>query len=252
MNYEIAIPSYKRAKTFTKKTLNFLRQTDIDENRVTVFVADETELNVYRSELESVEFKGKICIGVPTLMAQRNFMRRFYRTGEKIFYLDDDVEEIIERLDEKKSRLVVNLDHLIRTGFSAARSNDSKLWGIYPVANPYFMKANLRTTISYIVGCTYGQINDPHEKYDVTLEDKEDFERSILHWHHDRSLARLDWFAPKTRYYKEPGGMQETRTEKRVHDSAVVLLKRWPQYCKLNTAKKSNHTEIKLYSCKTD
>ena len=54
--------------------------------------------------------------------------------------------------------------------------------------------------------------------------------------------------APKTKYYDEDGGMQVTRTEKRVTASALTLIKRHPNYCSLNTKKKSNHTEIKLNS----
>jgi hypothetical protein len=40
MDYRIAIPSIKRAKTIKDKTINYLAKTDIDFSKVDLFLAD--------------------------------------------------------------------------------------------------------------------------------------------------------------------------------------------------------------------
>ena len=40
--------------------------------------------------------------------------------------------------------------------------------------------------------------------------------------------------------------MQVERTKKRIHDSAVYLVEKYPLLCSLNTSKKSGYTEIRL------
>jgi hypothetical protein len=79
------------------------------------------------------------------------------------------------------------------------------------------------------------------------LEDKEDFERTIRHFMYSGRVVRFNDYAVLTRYYKEPGGMQVTRTKERVKESAYKLLKQYPQYVSLNVGKRNKEfTEIKL------
>ena len=47
MEYSIAIPSYKRSKTIQDKTLKVFEQHKIDPAKVTVFVADDQEFEIY-------------------------------------------------------------------------------------------------------------------------------------------------------------------------------------------------------------
>ena len=68
----------------------------------------------------------------------------------------------------------------------------------------------------------------------------------MLYFDKYKKVIRLNMLAPKTNYYDEEGGMQVTRTEERITASALTLIKRYPNYCTLNTNKKSSHTEIKL------
>tara|TARA_Y100000389_G_C17286257_1_gene425608 strand:- start:415 stop:825 length:411 start_codon:yes stop_codon:yes gene_type:complete len=79
-----------------------------------------------------------------------------------------------------------------------------------------------------------------------TIDDKEDYERSIKYFLKDGGLLRFNNVTCYTKCYKEPGGMQVERTHKRIHDSAVYLTKQYPNLCTLNTGKKSGYTEIRL------
>ena len=59
-NYTIAIPSYKRAKTLNNKTLRVLKEYDIHPKRIVIFVANQTEHDVYRKYISN---EYKIVIG---------------------------------------------------------------------------------------------------------------------------------------------------------------------------------------------
>ena len=73
MNYQIAIPSYKRPETIKVKTLDLLQKHNIDKNKITIFVADDEELQIYNKSLNN---QYKIVKGVPTIGKQRNLIER--------------------------------------------------------------------------------------------------------------------------------------------------------------------------------
>jgi hypothetical protein len=243
MEWRIAIPSYKRAETIRKKTLKYLLEDClISKEKIDVFVADEEELKDY-SYLKDEGIR--VIVGLPTLKAQRNFITSYYDSGKFILNMDDDIEGIYQKMDDKSYVLLKRLDKLIELGFNNCIKHKTKLWGINAVLNPFFMKENVSTNLKYIVGCFWGQIIDKNPDLSITLEDKEDYERTIKYFDTFGKLVRLNWIAPKTNYYGESGGMQETRTEKRVTDSAVYLATKYPQYCSMNP-NKIDHSEIKL------
>tara|TARA_R100000655_G_scaffold53707_1_gene91663 strand:- start:777 stop:1517 length:741 start_codon:yes stop_codon:yes gene_type:complete len=242
---KIAIPSYQRAETLINKTLKYLLQEcKIDSKCITIFVANEKEYKQYKKILPE---DLKIVIGKETLRGQRNFMDFYYEKGEKVLFFDDDIEGLYIKKGNK-TKLFKNLLSIYKIGFNECIKNNTALFGICAVNNGFYMNKKISTNLKYIVGCFYGQIITHDKSLCVSLEDKEDFERTILYFHKYKKVVRLNMIAPKTNYYDEDGGMQVTRTEKRVTASALTLIKKYPQYCSLNTTKKSEHTEIKLNS----
>lgn len=238
----IAIPSYKRAKTLNEKTLNYLiNQCKVNNEIIDVFVANEEEYKVYKSELK---FNVNIIIGKETLRGQRNFIDFYYPINQKVLFFDDDIELLTKKTKDKTTPFFEVLK-MAEIGFYECVKHRTKLFGICAVNNGFYMDNKISTNLKYIVGCSYGQIITHDTSLMVTLEDKEDFERSILYFDKYKKVIRLNMFAPKTNYYTEDGGMQVTRTEKRVKGSGMFLIKKYPNYCSLNT-KKSNHFEIKL------
>jgi hypothetical protein len=85
-----------------------------------------------------------------------------------------------------------------------------------------------------------------------TIDDKEDYERSIKYYLKDNGLLRFNNITCYTKCYKEPGGMQVERTKQRIHDSAIYLTKQYPELCTLNTGKKSGFTEVRLLDKRTE
>lgn len=258
-DYVVAIPSYKRPDTLKNKTLKVLQRYKIDPKKIVVFVADKEQEKIYHEALPKGSV-GKIVVGVPGIKNIRNFMPRYFPEGQYIFYMDDDIYKIYDTYSTNNSkdkstykhRELKSLKDLIAQAFKLCEKSKITNWGVYPVNNPYFMKARtgdirdyVSTNLCYIIGFMTGVINN--RKAEVrTIDDKEDYERSIKYFLKDGGLLRFNNVTCYTKCYKEPGGMQVERTHKRIHDSAVYLTKQYPNLCTLNTSKKSGYTEIRL------
>lgn len=242
--YKIAIPSYRRPATIREKTLQYLMDCGANMRNVYIFVANPAE---YKDYVHLSEYGVNVVIGAETLRGQRNFIQHYFAEGERVLNIDDDVEGVYVKLSDKKYEKELQLTNLVRTGFEACAAFGTKLWGISAVLNPLFMQHKITSDLKYIVGCFWGCIIDHSPELSVSLEDKEDFERTILYYKKFGSVIRLNHLAPKTSYYSESGGMQVTRTEQRVTESAMYLAKKYPSLCRLNLTKKSGHAEIRLH-----
>ena len=280
--YVVAIPSYKRPKTLNNKSLRVLKEQKINPNRIHIFVSDKDQEKIYKEELDESDYN-KIIVGKPGIKNIRNFMPKYFKEGQKIFYMDDDISQIyqnynngkiLDKLEKnnsyneknnlyneknnvynkKNNKLsnIKNLHQFIEDAFKLAKKKKMDNWGVYPVENPYFMKPTTKKTedftstyLSYIIGFMTGVINNRNAEI-RTIDDKEDYERSIKYYLKDGGVLRFNNITCRTNCYKEPGGMQVERTKKRIHDSAVYLTKKYPELCSLNTKKKSGFTEVRL------
>jgi len=257
--YVVAIPSYKRPETLRDRTLKILKDYKIDPKKIHIFVADKEQKKIYEDVLKD-KYYHKIIVGKPGIKNIRNFMPNYFKEGQHIFYMDDDIYGIYDcinkgdKKNKKGNKLIKlkSLKDLINNGFKLAKISGLTNWGVYPVYNPFFMKAktnNLNdyvgTKLCYVIGFLTGAINN--KKAEIrTIDDKEDYERSIKYYLKDGGLLRFNNITCDTKCYKEPGGMQVERTKERIHDSAVYLTKEYPNLCTLNTTKKSGFTEIRL------
>ena len=236
-----------RAETLRDKTLKVLSEYRIPANRIHVFVANKEEYNTYKTTLEKGSY-GQLHIAEPGMAAVRNFITRFFPLGQPIFNMDDDISGFIEysegaRRNERPLRCLITA---IEAGFAAVRATRFRLFGFYPVANGYFMKPGPPTTdLRYIIGSVWGIIN-PGPVLTVTIDDKEDYLRSVIMYILDGGVIRFTHIAPQSAYYKEPGGMQEERTMRRIEGSAKAMVAAFPNLVKINLKKKSGIPEVRL------
>jgi len=244
-NYRVVVPSYRRAAALPIKTLAMLDRHGIDPARISIVVADEQERAVY-DRIMPAEKYGELLVAVPGMGAVRNWIQEHFAEGELLWCIDDDIKELYERVDDKTKRPVADLHGFVTNAFHVLQETGLGLWGIYPVLNPFFMDEGYTTDLRYIIGCCWGCTNRHGPDFAVTLDDKEDFERTIKYYLADGGVVRFSGVAPATNYYDEPGGMQVERTEDRVTASAKVLVERYPDLCTLNTGKKSGHAEVRL------
>ena len=238
MDYIIAIPSYKRSEQISLKTLHVLSESNIPSEKIFIFVANNDEKKLYYKNVDSSLYN-KIIVGVVGLRNQRNFICDYYDEGTRIVQIDDDIEEIAQMIEgetKKMHRLnkVVNLNTFFNDAFECCNDNQANLWGVYPVYNAYFMNKKITTDLRYIVGCLFGIINRKIPELKLTLNEKEDFERTILHFNLDSSVIRYNDIVIKTKYYAAGGMLAEDKDRKvEALKNATNLVDRFPMYCKL-------------------
>jgi len=253
-DYIIAIPSYKRAETLRDKTLATLKEHRIPAERIHVFVATPEEKQRYEATLE-VGTYGKLIVAIPGMAAVRNFITGHYPVGQRIVNIDDDIKGFLEFSETARRHEMPlrNLDGFIRRAFAESQKTGFRLWGIYPVPNGFFMRAGEPSTdLKYIIGAFWGITNPGIDVLKVTIDDKEDYLRSLIMYVADGGVLRFRDIAPKTAYYKEAGGMQEERTKNRVTKSAEALHRAFPDLTKLNATKKSGFLELRLRDARVE
>jgi hypothetical protein len=242
----IAIPSYKRAETLRDKTLTVLKGYNIPVNRIHIFVASDDERKIYESILSPGSY-GQLHVAIPGMAAVRNYITGFFPVGKYIFNMDDDIRGFLEwsATASRNERPLKDLASAINHGFITAQRSGLRLFGFYPVANGYFMKNTTTSDLRYIIGSAWGIIN-PGKILTVTIDDKEDYLRSIIMYVLDGGVLRFNNIAIQSAYYKEEGGMQETRTMKRIETSAKAMVNAFPDLVKINLTKKSGIPEVRL------
>jgi hypothetical protein len=208
---------------------------------------------------------GHLIVGVKGLKNQRNFISRYFQVGKEILNMDDDIGGFkIQK--HKNSKISVQqtktyrqdyylevlekkyLDILIKNSFKKLKTLGLFLWGIYPIANPYFMTPNETTDLRLIVGPVWGTINRHDIDLTLTIDEKEDVERTLQYYTKDNGVLRINYLCTMTTYYKTPGGMQSDQRDRKkdAYESAVYLNKKYPTLTTLYLGKKSGYAEVKL------
>jgi hypothetical protein len=283
MSYVIAIPSYQRYSILEQKTLSMLNKYQIPKKKIYIFVADQDEKKVYESNLNH-DLYGQIIVGQKGLKNQRNFIAKYFPEGQEIFQLDDDVGELkilvnkitnqadfskFQQTQRKKTKKKVinprrqytqsfrkqnflkplpDLDKFVIKAFQTLKDKNLYLWGIYPINNPYFMSHQITTDLRLIVGPVWGIINRHDEDLILTIDEKEDVERTLQHYSKDNGVLRFNNVSAITTYYKTPGGMQAHQRDRKKDalESAMYLNKKYPALTQLYLEKKSGYAEVKL------
>ena len=267
--YIIVIPSYNRVDIIQVKTLALLQRHNIRAHKINIFVANQTEYDIYYENIPK-NLYNKLIIGVIGLKNQRNYIMNYYPEGTHIVQMDDDLDSIVELVDNttaqqntqqqiqpqpqlhKETIPITNLNKFILNAFKICNNKNIFLWGVYPLANPYFMTHTTTTDLRFIVGPFWGVINRHNKDLNLTIDEKENSERTLQHWVIDNAVLRFNYIGIKTKYYKNKGGLQsedKNRTQEALQ-SVKYLHNKYPQLTKIYLGKKSGIPEIKLISSK--
>jgi hypothetical protein len=242
MDYILVIPSFKRPTTLLNKTYALLKRTNIFNSVKPIIWLNEGEDDTeYKTLFPDCDIK----YGGKSIVEKRNLIQDSYPEGTRIVMIDDDIKEMIVYQEGDTKRKVTDLNAVIQHAFSCCERFNTTLWGVYPIANPFFQSANYRTNLCYIVGAFFGVINS---KLSVTTNYAEDFERSIRYFIKENRVLRLEFIGIDTNYYKEKGGLQETRTEEKNHNDKKIVVEMFPELVKL--CEKRGRTEIAFIKSK--
>ena len=216
----------------------------------------------YKEKLNK-EFYGHIILGVKGLKNQRNFISKYFSEGQEILNMDDDIGGF-KILKHKFPNHPVDstqiyrkgyfldtlndLDDFVKSAFKNLKKNKLFLWGLYPIANPYFMFPATTIDLKLIVGPVWGSINRHDKDLILTIDEKEDVERTLQYYTKDGGVIRFNNICVQTTYYKTPGGMQADKRDRKADslESALYLHKKYPNLTKLYYGKKSGYVEVKL------
>jgi hypothetical protein len=205
-SFVIAIPSYDRPQQIQAKTLKYLKECGIDDDKITVFVANAQQEEAYIT----AGVKHKIVIGELGITNQRNFIMNYFPLEEYIISMDDDIERL-ERKVGDVFQPITDLTDTIQQNYQLMLEENRFIWGIYPVHNVFFIRTPIHTDLKFIIGVCYGFINR-RIMLDIEYESKEDVENSLLHYLKDGGVLRVNTIVVKTKF-NAVGGLGKERHE---------------------------------------
>ena len=97
--------------------------------------------------------------------------------------MEDDIEEL-KYLENNKLLTLKKFDFFLKTGFEKCIENNTKIFGIYPVNNAYFMKDEITTDFKFIIANAFGFISERFSNKHLYChsEAKTDYERSAIYY----------------------------------------------------------------------
>ena len=261
--WKIVIPSYNRSNYILKATLSICSYYNIPFNLIYIFIVDDPlQIDTYTKSLENYDGI-HIIYGPLGLKNMRNFITNYFDENTPLLCMDDDIIALYKLYEDTtihdtnksahwklKEMTPIEFYNWTFEAYNIMINKNLRLFGIYPVKNGFFMKDLPSITYDkrFCVGTFWGILNT--KAIQITLEEKEDMERSILYTIHDGGVLRFNNITLLTKYYKTPGGMQTHQTHRdRINNSIIssnVLYNKYPTICKLYTSKKNGMCEIRF------
>jgi len=227
----IVIPSYQRSSSINNKSLKTLFDAGYQAEEIDLFVANKQEYDKYKGVVHP---NINIIIGVKGLIEIRKFIFDYYDQGQKLLFLDDDIEKIkILTVNDDKETLkdLKDLKSIVWMGFQLCEDHSLKLWGLFTCCNPRFMNNSpeiISTDYKFIIGNFFGCINCK-EMNELNVLDIDDFERSIRSYELYGGSVRFNHLAAKTKFLKNEGGAQQDNRIERIHSSIDILMEKYPK-----------------------
>jgi hypothetical protein len=237
MNWVIAIPSYSRPTILQNKTLQLLKQNNIPNHLIHIFIVEE-QLEQYKSI--PTDLYGQLVIGVKGLLNQRNFISNYFTEGQYIVSIDDDIKNITFIPDEQ-----IPLVDLFDKAFDICIKENAFIWGLYPMSNPFYQIRNeyYSTHLTFLCAVLYGYINRPNLKSlecKVTAQyqgNKEDVERTMRYWLNDKKIIRFNRIGFITKYFNNGGlGLLQDRMP-HIIEETIALNNAYPELTKIKIRK---------------
>jgi hypothetical protein len=237
MKYKIAIPSYRRSDNFIVE--NILQEANIDPKLVYIFVSDIEDYNKYK--IKHNQYNIVYNKDLKDLKEKHNYINEYFNENEFIVVIEDDIKQIVKK-NGKKVIKFIDLKKLIEIGFNECLKTGSKLWGVSPTDNGFYMSDTYGKCFKVIAGYLFGMIID--KKIKVSVSQKHDYERTILNKIHYGGVVRFDMFGTSSNSFTNKGGLQDiyTSEERKIAEINVnnYLTSVYPEY----VAKKNRFNKV--------
>lgn len=244
VNYVVAIPTYNRVEEVTNKTLKTLKDGGVSKNKIYLFVANKQQYELYGNNVPK-NLYNEIIIGKKGITNQRIFISQYFKEGQYVISMDDDIEEFETLSKSEKLIKLKDIDKFFIDAYKLMKKEKLFIWGIYPVRNPFFMYNQTTFDLRFIIGVTFGFIvrHNSRLKMSTNAETKEDYEQTILYYKMDGGVIRFNNITTKTKF-NAPGGLGTDRYE-RNKKAAEYLVKKYPDLVVRND-RKNGTPEVKL------
>lgn len=245
MSYVVAIPSYNRVEEIVKKSLPTLLKGGVKKSQIYIFVANVEQSKMYEAGVPR-DMYNKIVVGKKGIANQRKYISKYFKEGQYIVSMDDDVEELLKLKGEDQLVRIRDLDAFFIDAYQLLMKEQLYIWGIYPVRNAFFMQPKVTTDLRFIIGVLHGYINRHSKKLEpsTSAESKEDYEMTILFYKMDGGVIRFNNITPKTKF-NAAGGLGKDRQEMN-KTAAEYLQKKYPDIVTIFHRPTNGMTEIKL------
>lgn len=238
---QVAVISHARADKVSDRTLALLDRHGLTADEVTVFVAPD-EMDAYRATVDPRV--ARVAEGAVGIVGQHNAVTAAYPEGAWLVHLDDDIDDVHERVDDRTLRPVADLRAVWEEGFRACVEHGTTLWGVYPVRNARFMRDTVTTDLRFCIGQMFGTINSHAPWAQVSLPVKEDYERTLRAWREHGAVVRLNRYACATKMYA-PGGIGPDR-QARNRAAVRALAREFPEHVRIKAKRSDAGLEIRL------
>jgi hypothetical protein len=115
----------------------------------------------------------EIIVGKLGITNQRKFIAKYFKEGQYVVSMDDDIEEVLKLKGSDKLVKVNNLDVFFNDAYRVLKEEELYIWGIYPVRNAFFMKNEILSIslgivpsiVTYILSSTTSTSTEVGVKY---------------------------------------------------------------------------------------
>lgn len=271
IDYQIAIPSYKRAKATRDLTFGYLLRSDVPRDRITIFVSNPEEVSEYLGYCEGA--KVVVAKGCRSLVEKRKFINEYFPKGVPVVSLDDDVSGVRklvldEPLEGTQKPLthpchleeVLDLDAFIQRGFQMCEERGIGLWGAYQVANQGFLHPKVSVGLKFIMGHFLGfYAGDPAFDSIGDYPCKDDVYLSLWHHANKKGSLRFDGYCVKSKAHTGSGGTNDDKEEKLKinNETCEKMCSDYPETASLKSRRTkdpwlSQYKEIRLKNITTE
>jgi hypothetical protein len=160
---KIVIASYNREEILINKTLKFIDLKFGKKYKIYVFTPSKYTLPSHINII-------KCDIG---LIKARNAIMKYFKVGEKLLCLDDDIEDMKSLSDD-------SIETEILKSFKYMKKNNINLGGFNPTYNEKFSSKTYKSGLYFCVGFSYMLINDKY--YSDSEDELEDYDRTIKYY----------------------------------------------------------------------
>jgi len=171
----------------------------------------------------------------PGVQNIRNAILEHNNPGDKLVFMDDDVNNLLRLSVDGKKIIPLNQQETIKFmehAFSFCENAGANMWGVYPIKNAFYM-SNRISPNNFIIGQVMGIVIS-EIRIDSELDLKEDYDLTIQHILRDKKVARFNNICINAKQRTNPGGCVTYRTKEKMLAASSRLIELYPKYVKLN------------------